>query len=395
MQVTTALKKISALRKKIRVVQGGQGAGKTIAILMLICNHAWRNNDKEIIIASAELTKMRLTVIKDFVKVMKALGMYEDSRFIAGTLYRFPNGSFIKFIGLDKEDVGKGFRGDVLYVNEADKVPFESYREIASRFKHIYIDFNPNAEFWAHDHVIRRKDCDFLTLTFRDNEYLSKEERDEILLYYEQGYGVPWDPKRKEDPPVVSKYWANKWRVYGLGLVGILEGAVFENWEIIEEIPKEAELICGGIDWGWENPAAGVKIYRMDGHYYIDQLFYESHLSNEDMAQIILYDESEEEVWYADSAEPKSIQEVYDEGVNCHPCADKKDLINYAVKKLNQRTFYVTASSKETIAELHGYVWDKDSKGRPTGKPKKSNDHACNAICYGVGTEGKYDGEYR
>ena len=102
-QQTTALRKIAGLKKKIKVIRGGQGSGKTISILILLINHASSKEDREILILSSELTKMRLTVIKDFVKVMKMFGIYEDSRFIAGTLYRFRNGSFIKFIGMDKD----------------------------------------------------------------------------------------------------------------------------------------------------------------------------------------------------------------------------------------------------------------------------------------------------
>ena len=281
MNATTALRKIAALRKKIRVIQGGQGAGKTISILMLLINHASGNPNKEIIIASAELTKMRLTVIKDFIKVMKSFGIYSDYNFVNGTLYRFPNGSFIKFVGLDKEDIGKGLRGDVFYLNEADKVNFETYREIASRFKNIYIDYNPNAKFWVHDEVIIRDDCDYLNLTFLDNEYLDAAERDEILLYFEKGYGIKWtnNVQSKDYPEPISKYWANKWRVYGLGEVGIIEGAVFENWEIIDEIPKDAKLLGGGIDFGYVNPAAAVNVYKLNDEYIFDELIYETKLS--------------------------------------------------------------------------------------------------------------------
>jgi hypothetical protein len=148
-QKTTSLQKIASLRKKIRIIQGGQGAGKTISILILLINHAASKENKEILIISSELTKMRLTVIKDFVKVMRLAGLYEDSRFIAGTLYRFKNGSFIKFIGLDKSDVGKGLRSDVAYFNEVNKIDFESYRQVASRTKIVYADFNADKEFFG------------------------------------------------------------------------------------------------------------------------------------------------------------------------------------------------------------------------------------------------------
>lgn len=397
MKPTKALRKIAKLLKKIRVIQGGQGAGKTISILILLINHASGNPGKEIIIGSAELTKMRLTVIKDFVKVMQAFGIYHESSFIAGTLYRFPNGSFIKFIGLDKEDIGKGLRGDVFYLNEADKVGFETYREIASRFKHIYIDYNPNAKFWVHDEIIPRPDCDYLNLTFQDNEYLDPGERDEILLYFMKGYGINWHPgiKPQDYPEPISKYWANKWRVYGLGEVGIIEGAVFEQWEVVDELPKDIKLLGGGIDFGYVNPAAAILAYQLDGQYYFDELIYETKLSNSDMAEMIIASGFDNETWYADNAEPKSIAEIRKTGVRIHPCDGKTDLINYAVKIINSKPFYVTKRSVNIIRELQTYIWDIDSKGVPTGKPRKLNDHAMNAMCYFVATDGKYDGVYR
>ena len=187
-QQTTSLRKVASLRKRIRVIRGGQGAGKTISILILLINHAAGKPDKEILIISAELTKMRLTVIKDFVKLMKQIGIFDESRFIAETLYRFPNGSFIKFIGLDKSDVGKGLRSDVAYFNEVNKCDFESYRQVASRSKIVFADYNPDTEFYIDTDVITRDDCDFLQLTFEDNELLSIDERQEILLYKEKGY---------------------------------------------------------------------------------------------------------------------------------------------------------------------------------------------------------------
>ena len=130
---------------------------------------------------------MRITVIKDFVSILKGFGIYKKEYFTDGTMYRFPSGSFIKFIGLDKEDIGKGLRSDIVFVNEANKIKFDTYRELTSRAKQIFIDFNPNKKFWFHTEVMPRNDCDFIKLTYKDNEYLSKEEVSEILRYKERG----------------------------------------------------------------------------------------------------------------------------------------------------------------------------------------------------------------
>lgn len=398
MKQTTALKKIAGMRKRIRGIQGGQGAGKTFAILMLIINHLAGSPGKECYIISAELSKMRDTVLKDAIKILQYFNIKcnvlgKDS---GQAKITFPNGSFIRFLGMDKDDIGKGLRSDIVFVNEANKINFESYREATSRAKNIFIDFNPNAKFWFHDEIQNRDDCDFIKLTFLDNEYLSQEERGEILLYHLKGYGVEFDP---ENPDFVheevNKYWANKWRVYGRGEIGVIEGAVYEDWEIIDEIPEEARLLCGGVDFGFVNPASWVMVYEWNGTYIFDQIIYETKLSNQDLAEMIIVAGLENEIHYADNAEPKSIAEIRKMGVNIHPCDNKKDLINYAVKLMNQQKFYVTKDSTDVIQELYSYIWDTDSKGTPTGKPRKKDDHAMNAIQYAVATVGKYDGTYR
>ena len=125
MEATTALRKISGLKRRIWGVQGGQGAGKTYSILQILINHAYTQPNKEIFIASDELSKMRITVIKDFLNIMKGFNIFNRANWVDGTLYRFDNGSFIRFIGLDKEDIGKGLRADIVFINEANKTKFK------------------------------------------------------------------------------------------------------------------------------------------------------------------------------------------------------------------------------------------------------------------------------
>jgi phage terminase large subunit len=392
-KATTALKKIASLKKKIRVIQGGQGAGKTIAVLILLINHASGQEDREILIISEELTKMRLTVIKDFVKVMKGFGIFEERRFIAGTLYRFPNGSFIKFIGLDKEDVGKGLRSDIAYFNEINKIDLESYRQVATRSKLVIADYNPDANFFVHEEVVTREDCDFITLTFEDNEFLPEGEREEILLYYEKGYGRKYDsidPNRNNYEPI-NKYWANKWRVYGLGEVGSIDGVVFERFEIIDSLPEKAKLKYYGLDFGYSiSKFAVVAVYYLDGKFILDELVYKNDLTNPRGAEEMKKAGYEKGLVYCDSAEPKSIQELCDNGINAIPCESKRDIKAYAIQKLNDEAFHVTARSENLINELRHYIWDEK-----TGKPKKTDlDHLMDAMQYAIGSEGMYNGTY-
>lgn len=375
MIATTALRKISALRKPIKVIQGGQGAGKTFSILTILINHASSKENREVLIVSAELSKMRLNVIKDFVKLMREIGLYEDKRFIAGTLYRFPNGSFIKFVGLDKTDVGKGLRSHVVYFNEVNKLDRESYTQVASRSAKIFADYNPDNSFFIHDEVVTRNDCDFLTLTFEDNELLPDREREEILRYKEKGYN--------EDGSIKNEYWANKWRVYGLGLTGRIEGVVFQNWSEIDSVPQEAELIGYGMDFGFTNdPTTLIAAYRYNEKIILDELLYQRGLLNPDIAKILNETLEEYTIVYADSASPDKIAEIQTYGVNIMP-VDKPKIVE-RIDFMQNYEYLVTKRSKNTIDEFMRYKWKVDKNGQSLNEPIDLHNHSLDAIGYNL-----------
>lgn len=376
-QKTTSLQKIAALKKRIKVIRGGQGAGKTISILILLINHAASKPNREILVLSSELTKMRLTVIKDFVKLMRLIGIYDDNRFLAGTLYRFQNGSFIKFIGLDKSDVGKGLRSDVSYFNEVNKIDFESYRQVASRAGQVYADYNPDAEFYIDTDVVGRDDCDFLQLTFQDNELLSESERNEILNYYNNGYN--------KDGTVKNKYWANLWNVYGLGNIGNLQGVIFENWNEVDEIPNNAEFIAYGMDWGFTaDPTTLVEVYRYNSELYVNELIYKTGLTNSDIiAKMNELNINKYVDIIADSAEPKSIEDIYRGGYrNIYPANKGADSIRNSIDTLQQFTINITKTSVNLIKEFRTWRWAVDKEGKQLGTPVDKDNHAIDALRY-------------
>lgn len=409
LQPTTALRKISALKKRIWCIQGGQGAGKTISILMLLIDYASTNPNKEIFIASDELSKMKITVIKDFIKVMQAYGIFNRQRWTNDVLYKFKNGSFIRFLGLDKEDIGKGLRSDVMFVNEANKVKFDTYRELTSRAKRVIIDFNPNKKFWAHQQVIPRDDCQFLKLTFQDNEYLGVEELNEILLYKKNGYKFDnelgdYAVNEKGELIVINQYWANKWQVYGLGVPGQVEGRIY-NWK---KIPYSAYLAIQkaeyiGNDWGKVDPwgVAGLKYH--DGNLYVDEKNYQSEneierdLSQQQLHTIRGYDEEGLVAWRF-----KSFGIAYNQVISCDnnrptkilslrnagweyavSVGAKMDLIN-RIGLLSGLNIFYTDRSTNIESEQETYAYDKDKFGVTLETPIDQDNHLIDAIAYGV-----------
>lgn len=272
---TTNLYRIKNLFKakaRVYVVQGGQAAGKTISILMLLLDYAARNPNKEISIVSKELSKLKKTAIRDFMKIAKDYGYWNLGKW-NGTdfIFYFNNGSYIEFIGLDKSDVGKGLRRDIVYHNEANKYDVLTYTQIASRAKLNIIDFNADARFYAHDLILPNQ-YNFIQLDFRGNEYCPESEKQEILSYYERGFYA--------DGRVKNEFWANYARVYGDGEIGSIAGRVFTHFQrtSTEYFDKLNLPTYYGIDWGKNDPFAIVacKYDRDAKAFYIKELHYTS-----------------------------------------------------------------------------------------------------------------------
>ena len=394
MKATTALKKISGLKNRIWGLQGGQGAGKTYSVLQILINHAFVNDGKEIFVASNELSKMKITVIKDFVNIMKSFNIFNRANWVDGTLYRFDNGSFIKFIGLDKEDIGKGLRSDVIFVNEANKVKFDTYRELTSRAKKIIIDFNPNKKFWFHTEVMDRPDCDYINLTFLDNEFLSEEEQNEILRYKTKGYDANGN--------VINQYWANMWQVYGLGKIGQVEGRIY-NWKSIDYIDylKIDKQTYYGCDWGLVDPWGIVEVKYHDGNLYVHELNYKSenelrrNLTTTELHQINANQDEglvswmftklnipKDKIIVCDSNRPTKIIALRRSGWEYAVSVGGKTRLLDRIGTMQGLNVYYTSTSKNIEFEQENYSYQKDRFGVTLENPEDGNDHLINAIEY-------------
>ena len=158
MIITTAIRKINALKKRIKIIQGGTSAGKTYGILPILITHATTYPLMEISVVAESIPHLRRGALKDFLRIMKDTGRYFEDRFNKSLLkYEFANGSFIEFFSADDSSKLRGARRDVLYINECNNITFESYNELAIRTKKaVYLDFNPANEFWVHTEQIGR-----------------------------------------------------------------------------------------------------------------------------------------------------------------------------------------------------------------------------------------------
>jgi phage terminase large subunit len=365
-QRTTATNKILSLKKRIKIVQGGSSASKTYSILAVLINKAIQTPNLEISVVAETIPHLRRGALKDFLKILKWTNRYYDDQFNKSLLvYQFKNGSYFEFFSADDSSKLRGARRDVLYINECNNVTFESYNELAIRTKkEVYLDFNPANEFWVHTELKDESDSDFIILTYLDNEALDTSIVEQI--------------EKNKEKANTSEYWRNWWNVYGLGLVGSLEGVVFNNWKIVDILPKDARLIGVGLDFGYSvDPTSIIEVYQYNGQRIVNEKVYRTGMLNSDIAKEL----PKNVPVYADSAEPKSIEEIRRHGITIKGVTKGKDSINYGIDVMQRQDYLVTSTSTNLIKELRAYCWDTDKTGIRLNKPT-GTDHAIDALRY-------------
>ena len=369
--LTTAIKKLLRLKHRIKVIRGGTSAGKTFGILPILIDKAIKEPMIEISVVSESIPHLRRGALKDFLKIIIALGRYNDAQFNKSTLkYTFSNGSYIEFFSVDQPDKLRGARRNILYVNECNNIDFESYYQMAIRTSgDIWLDYNPASSFWVDKEILTQPDVDFITLTYLDNEALS----DTIIKEIESA----------KIKALTSSYWSNWWQVYGLGQTGSLEGVCITDWTEID-LPQEARILCYGMDFGYSNdPTSLIAMYKYNDAYIFDELIYKKGLLNSDISNL-LKTNGVDDIVYADSAEPKSIAELNQYGHNVLPVSKGKDSIVYGINLLNQNKIYITSRSKNLINELNNYIWMTDKTGVKMNKPIDAYNHAIDAMRYAI-----------
>lgn len=363
--MTTATRKLLKLQKKIRAISGGTGASKTYSILMILIDYAQSNNNQKIDVVSESHPHLEDGAIKDFKSILLSQGYWNDSYWNdTKHTYTFETGSVIKFLSFDKLGKAHGPRRDVLFLNECNNLPFNIIDQLITRTRKIvWMDWNPSEEFWFYTELQpNRNDIDFVKLTYLDNEALTPEEITEIESH---------------------KNNARWWKVYGLGELGEIEGRIYTNWQIIEQIPHEARLERYGLDFGYSNdPTALVAIYYYNGGYILDEIIFQKGLSNKQIADILL--NIQRALIIADSAEPKSIDEIKAFGLNIIPTEKGKDSVRQGIQLVQDQKISVTKRSINIIKEYRNYMWMIDKDGRMLNEPSHTWSHSMDAIRYGM-----------
>lgn len=367
---------LAAYLRGVRVVanKGGTRSSKTYSVVQLLIVIAdFRQRD--ISIVSESFPHLRRGVMKDFAEILDKEGLVEGVNYEFNKSeykYEFKNGSVVEFFSVDNWGKVKGSRRDILFINECNRISYETYRQLAVRTTEtIFLDWNPDNEFWYEEHIAQRDTTAEIHSTYLDNPYLDKAQIAEIES---NRYNEQW------------------WRVYGLGLTGHIEGTIYRPFIQIDELPDARSRMrhVYGLDFGYSNdPTALVDVYIDEAgrKIYVDEIIYETGLLNSDIAQRMAEaGVSKSTEIFADAAEPKSVDEIGRKvyRYNVKP-AYKKDLLSQ-IQFLQQFEIYVTTRSLNVIKESRQYKWKEDRDGNAVNEPIDAFNHAMDALRYAVFT---------
>lgn len=376
---TTALQKITKLKKKIKGVQGGTSSSKTISILMIEIDVAQSRKENGLTSIVAEsIPHLKRGAIRDFKRIMQEHGYWDESRWNkSDSIYTFETGWQIEFFSVDQPDKLRGGRRERLFGNECNTWAngLEAFNQLEVRTKEsVFLDWNPSNEFWFYTDVLgTRDDIDHIILTYKDNEALSPE----IVKAIEA---------RKN-----NKMW---WQVYGLGLLGEIETQIYKGWNIVDSVPELARLEVRGMDFGYTNdPTAIIDVYKYNNGYVLDERVYRKGMSNKQISDVLKNFENPETSVVADSAEPKSIDEISSYGIPIFPAKKGPDSINQGIQLIQGIPISVTKRSVYLLKEYRNYLWMEDREGKVVNKPMQGNDHCMDAVRYAISYLNPYDEE--
>jgi phage terminase large subunit len=364
-QLTTSTRKIAKLSKPIRAIQGGTSASKTISILLLLIQAAQKDNKPSLTsVVSESVPHLKRGTIRDFKNILQAHKYWNDKRWNATDfIYTFETGSQIEFFSADNGDKLRGGRRDRLFINECNNVTLDAFNQLESRTRDFtFLDWNPSNEFWFYTDVLGQSDdVDHIIVTYKDNESLTPNEVRKI-------------ERRKS-----NKNW---WLVYGLGQLGELESRIYTGWNLIDEIPENARLEKYGLDFGYTNdPTAIVALWYYDDSYILDQITFQKGLSNKEIADILKG--KDRALVIADSAEPKSIDEIKGYHIPITPSKKGPGSVLQGIQFVQEQTISITKRSVDVIKEYRNYVWMTDKNGKIINEPDHAFSHSMDAIRYG------------
>lgn len=360
---------------KIVINQGGTSSGKTYAILQVLATIAIQESNQIITVVGQDVPNLKAGPIRDMANIIREspiLKTYIEKYNKSDRELHFTNGSMMEFKSFDDEQDAHSGKRDYLFINEVNGISYPIFKQLRIRTKKkIFLDYNPSSEFWVHEFILKKNDLypsvQLIISDHRHNPFLPQELRDEI------------ERLKFEDEET--------WKVYARGLTGRIEGLVFKNWYVMkgaEVIPDGAKLIANGLDFGFTNDPTGcLEVYKAGGELYVNELIYQPGLTNADIcAQLKDLGISKNRLIVADSAEPKSIEEIRRMGWNIEESKKGPDSIKNGIDILKRYKINITANSINLKRELNRYIWKKAKTGEQVNVPIDAYNHLIDALRY-------------
>ncbi len=360
-------------KKRFKVHQGGTRSGKTFAACQYLTYLLTTSKEPLVIsIIRKTLPALKGSVLRDFVLILQQTGLYfEGTHNKAENTFIYGEHT-VEFLSVDEPQKIRGRKRNIAFLNEANELNIEDFRQINMRCTDFLIlDFNPSDPVhWIYDEIIPREDCDTWITTYKDNKFLSKDLVFEI------------ERMREKDP--------DYWRVYGEGQKAVYSARqIFNNWNFIpyDEFPEfdpAAEAVIG-LDFGFSNDeSAATLIFKKNDKLFIHELLYKKGMTNSDLVEYFKKLGYEDVLFYADAAEPKSIEQIKRDGLLIKPAIKGQGSINAGISLLKEFDIYVSKESKNIIKEYNNYYWEELKDGTIVNKPKDKFNHAMDSIRYGV-----------
>jgi len=349
--------------------QGGTSSGKTYAIQQVLFCLACQQPKQIITVVGQDIPNLKSGVLRDAQDIFARspeLPLLVKSYNKTNRIFEFHNGSIIEFKSFGNAQDAKSGKRDYLFINEANGISWDVYTELALRTKkRIYIDYNPNSSFWVHEKLIGNNDGVQLIISdHRHNPYVDELMRHKIEALKHQDIEL--------------------WKVYERGLTGRVSGLVFTNWFVCDSIPNDAKLLAAGLDFGFTNDETGcLMVYKQNGELWIQELLYETGLTNTDISKKLSATCLSKSVSIiADSAEPKSIEELKRMGWQVTGAKKGADSVKNSIDILRRYKINVTRNSVNLRKELERYKWKTDQSGKTINQPVDSFNHLIDPLRY-------------